>query len=207
MRILAIDSSIKNIGWAVLDTSADIDGGKGLLGSGTLRTKKTGDAERVYEIRELLMRLIKRNNQDFPAKTSLMDIDPVSQPYSKQNEAALSLRRIELAIIEKPEGFSYDRHVSRRSGKAMNKKALGQNNFAVGIIAAVLSQHVDGIEFVSAQTWKGTQRKPVTRMIVNNTFGLKLEAKNNDESDAIGIGCWKGRRLRLGAKIEAQSNG
>jgi len=206
MRILAIDASINNIGWAVLDTEQDIDRGEGLLGSGTLRTKMKGDAERVFEIKELLLELIKRNNQDFPEKPPMIDVDPAEQPYSKQHEAVIQARRIDVVIIEKPEGFSYDRNVSRRSGKSMTKKSLGQNNFAVGIIAASLVGCVEQIEFVSAQIWKGKQRKSVTRNIVNTIFNLKLEEKNNDESDAIGIGCWRGRRLKLDQKIQEQSN-
>lgn len=202
MRILAIDASINNIGWAILDSEMDIDGGQGLLGSGTLRTKKKGDAERVLEIGELLRAMIKLNNQDFPNKTPIMDIDPAENPYSKQHEAAVKSLRIGIAIIEKPEGFTYDRNVSRRTGKAMILKALAQNNFAVGIIAASLLGLVDKIEFVSAQTWKGKQRKSVTRMIMNNIFGLKLVDKNNDESDAIGIGCWRARRFKLEQKIK-----
>lgn len=201
MRILTIDASINNIGWAVLDSNEDIDGGHGLLGSGTLRTKKKGDPERVFEIRELLKEMVKRNNQGFPEKIPIVDLDPAENTYSDLNEAMIKERHINLAIIEKPDGHSYSRSISQSTGKAMNKKALGQNNFAVGIIAATLAEHVDAIEFVSAQEWKGSQRKSITRMIVNNQFGLKLEDKNNDESDAIGIGCWKIRQLNLQERI------
>lgn len=201
MRLLAIDSSINNIGWAILDSDQDIDSGKGLLGSGTMRTKIKTDEGRVKEINDLLNALIKWNNQDFPPDTPTLDIDPTENADTLQGQAFREQRRIGLAIIEKPEGFTYDRHVSRSTGKSMTKQALGQNNFAVGIIAASLLGRVDRIEFVSAQQWKGKQQKSVTQLIVNNQFHLKLQAKNNDESDAIGIGCWKIRRLKTEERI------
>ena len=201
MRILAIDASINNIGWAILDSDQAIDNGEGLLGSGTLRTKLKTDPDRVREINELLGALIKWNNQDFPTEPPVFDIDPTETLDNLQSRAFKEQRRIAIAIIEKPEGFTYQRHVSQRSGKSMTKQAMGQNNFAVGIIAASLLGRVDTIEFVSAQQWKGTQQKSVTQMIVNSQFNLSLEAKNNDESDAIGIGCWKIRRIKTEGRI------
>lgn len=215
MRLLAIDSSINNIGWAVLETDADIEHGDGLLGSGTIRTKRKYDPNRVFEIMEMISNLFKLNNQDFPEKPPMLDIDPEIGRYKGQLGHVASAgdfrknysdRLIQLAILEKPEGFTYGKHISQYTGKAMTKKSIGQNNFAVGIIAAAVALRCDQIEFVSAQVWKGRASKTITRLIVNDTFGLKLEQVNNDESDAIAIGCWWIRNMKLEQKIREQES-
>lgn len=210
MRILAIDSSIRNIGWAILETDANTDNGEGLLGSGTIRTKQVGDPELVFEIRTLLKDLIKRNNQDFPEVAPLVDVDPADAPYSKLNAEVLAGLRIRYAIIEKAEGFTYSRSTKQGGGpnygKALNAKDMQRNHFAVGIIAATLAEVVEDIQFVTPKEWKGRQPKATTRLIVNNTFNLKLLDYHNDEVDAIAIGCWWIRRWNLEQKIRGQEN-
>jgi len=209
MRILAIDSSIRNIGWAILETDADIDHGEGLLGSGTLRTKEVNDPDLVYEIRDLLKNLIKLNNQDFPEIAPLVDVDPAAAPYSKLNAEALAGLRIRFAVIEKAEGFTYSRSTKgggRLPGKTLNAKEMQRNHFAVGIIAATLAEMVETIQFVTPKEWKGSTSKATTRLVVNNTFSLKLLDYHNDQADAIAIGCWWIRRWTLDQKIAAQEN-
>ena len=209
MRVLAIDASIRNIGWAILETEANIDQGEGLLGSGTLRMKESGDPELVFEIQESLKDLIKLNNQDFPEVPPLVDVDPAKAPYSKLNAEVLAGLRIRYAIIEKAEGFTYSRSTKQGGGpnygKTLNAKDMQRNHFAVGIIAATLAEVVESIQFVTPKEWKGRQPKATTRLIINNTFTLKLLDYHNDEADAIAMGCWWIRRWVFEQKIAAQS--
>ena len=78
----------------------------------------------------------------------------------------------EAIIIEKAESFTYAK-TTKYTGKGLNRAAMAKNNISVGVIAGIASQYCVNIVFVSAQDWKGMQRKEVTRMVVNNEYNLK----------------------------------
>lgn len=163
MILLAIDSSIANIGYAVFDDSYPID--KARIASGTLRIPKMDETEKVREIFIVIKELINRYN-------------------------------CQEAIIEKPERFSYGRSTNLY-GRGKNLESLRLNNLAVGIISGTCQSEDLKIVFVTPREWKGKQPKEVTRMWVNDLFGLQLEKKNYDESDALKIGAWHIERKRF----------
>lgn len=106
-------------------------------------------------------------------------------------------------VIERAEAFAYK---GRKNlyGKSLNVDSMAKNALSVGVIAGIASLYCADIVFVSAQTWKGMQRKEVTRLVVNNEYGLKLKRVNNDESDAIAISGWYRRELKFKKMMRKQ---
>lgn len=170
MIVLAIDSSINNIGYAVLDDALPID--KARIASGTLKIPHVSETEKVREIFVAIKERIKR--------------------YKCQE-----------AVIEKAEHFSYARSTNPY-GRGKNRESLRLNTMAVGIISTTCQSEGMKITLVTPTEWKGKQPKEVTRIWVNDVFGLRLQKKNYDESDALKIGAWYIEKKRFD-KLREQS--
>lgn len=177
MRILSIDPSIKNIGWAVIDTDLPIE--KSLLGSGTIHTKTDTDHEQCVEIVELISQLFILNNNDFQGMP-ILGYDPAQHPHSQKHRLAVQERLIELVVIEKP--------------PILHQNSIEQETFVAGIISAACVNHCRNIKYITPLEWSDGKSETLIRFDANKIFNLDLEKKDENESEAIGIGLW--RRMR-----------
>ena len=167
MIIIAFDASINNTGYAIADSEIK-DSPKSLLKSGTLKIIKPDSVTLVEKVAILAV-----------------EVDNLCKFFKP-----------DVIIIEKALAYAYK---GRKNyyGKALNVNSMALNALSVGVIAGAVSKHSVNIKFVSAQEWKGMQRKEVTRLVVNNEYNLKLKRVNNDEVDAIGIASWYRRELKF----------
>jgi len=163
MILLAIDTSIVRIGYAVFNVGEPID--RLILDSGTRRIPKMNEPQKVKRI------------------------------YSEIKDLIIE-HGCQEAVIERPEQFSYQRSTTPW-GKSKNLESLRLNNIAVGIIATTCVSEGMNIELVTPEQWKGRQSKEVTRLWVNDKYGLNLQRVNYDQSDAIKIGDWWIERQRF----------
>ncbi len=106
------------------------------------------------------------------------------------------LHKPDVVLVEKAEAITYARSM-KYTGKTLNAGSMALNSYSAGIIAGVATQYCVNLVLVSAQTWKGLQKKAVTRLIVNNEYKINLKRVNGDEADAIAIASWYVRELRM----------
>jgi len=116
------------------------------------------------------------------------DINFKTQIITKELVKIIQKYNPEKALIETAKPFTYGR--STRYGKPLNQKAMAKNNVAVGIITTVCQTRGMMTRHMSAQEWKGNQKKEITRWVVNATYDIKILKSHNDEADAIKMGQW-----------------
>lgn len=171
--ILSIDPSINSTGVALFDETLGADDAAALKWYGVIKTKRKSDlGSKIMQIHDKLEALMQELGNR-PAKI----------------------------IIERPDSFTYKKRQSYM-GKALNYEAMNRNNIAVGVIAGTLRPYTEEILFVTAPEWKGKQNKQLTMAIVNSSYGIKLKTSQHDIADAIGIGSWWLRKIRMDAKMK-----
>ncbi len=104
------------------------------------------------------------------------------------------------AVIETPKPFTYGR--SKRYNRPLNQKAMAKNNIAVGVITSTCATLGLTTHHLSAQDWKGNQKKEVTLWAVNQTYSLNIKKSHNDEADAIKMGQYLIEEKRIERMIE-----
>ena len=146
--ILAVDPSINNTGWAVVDSGQIKD-------VGVIKVKGS-DVKRIYDLGEAITRL-------------------------------LMLNEIDVAVVEIPEAFSYNRSTSAWTGKGLNQKSLQKLNWAIGAITYALRRWDVEVILISATKWKGRRTKKLDKAVAEQVVGRSLSA---DEADAVLLALW-----------------
>lgn len=182
--IFAIDPSNTSCGWAVFDAEKETN---------TLELDKSGDI-RSSGSNEYTAYLDSLDDVDIPVQGNLgKGLHIANDWLYKCDYMVVELHKKYVqyteydgvvVLIELPWGAG-----QRNVDDIMKLMCL------VGMLRSHFERHAAHVVLAPVMSWKGQAKKDVTLKRMNRRWGLDLQKKDYDESDAIGIGTWYGMEI------------